>query len=110
MLAYSERRNFPRMDVECPARYRVDGDNETATAIVTNISGGGMRMVTDRALAAASRISIVVVPGKAITPPLSAVVEVVSCDPIEGEKAGTFSVAGTIQEVLDAEKLGKDFP
>jgi hypothetical protein len=98
------------MDVECPARYRVNGDKETATAIVTNISGGGMRIVTDKSVAAESRLSIVVLPGKAITPPLSAVVEVVSCDPIEGEKAGSFSVACTIQEVLDAEKLGKDFP
>jgi len=110
MLAYSERRDFPRMDVECPARYRVNGDQDTAEAIVENISGGGMRIVTEKALAPASRLSIVVVPGKAITPPLSAVVEVISCNALEGEQEGTFVVACTIQEVLDAEKLGAAFP
>lgn len=110
MLAYSERRNFPRMDVECPARYRVEGDSDSAAAIVRNLSGGGLLMTTDRVLAPESRVSIIVLPGKSITPPLSAVVEVISCDALEGDQAGSFLVACSLVELLDSEKLGKDFP
>ena len=51
-----------------------------------------------------------VLPGKSITPPLSAVVEVVSCDALEGDQAGTFLTACSLVEILDSEKLGKDFP
>jgi hypothetical protein len=98
------------MDVECPARYRVEGDSDTAGAIVQNLSGGGMRMSTDKALAPGSRLSIIVLPGKSITPPLSAVVEVISCDALEGDLAGTFVTACSLVEILDSEKLGKDFP
>lgn len=110
MLPHPDKRNFFRMDVECPARFRLEGSNETAGAIVKNLSGDGLLLWMDKEVQAGNLLSIVIVPGKNITPPLSAVVEVVRCYPLETEEEGNFAVACVIKEKMEAERLDKDFP
>ena len=49
-------------------------------------------------------------PGKSVTPPLSVIVEVVRCYPLETGEEGNFAVAGVFREKLEAEKLGREVP
>ncbi len=110
MLPHSDNRNFFRMDVECPARFRIEGSDETAGAIVKNLSGEGLLLWLDHKVEPGTRLSIIIVPGKSITPPLSMVVEVVRSYPLETEEEGNFAAACIIRDKLEAEKLDKDFP
>jgi len=109
-LPYSDQRNYFRMDVECPARFRLEGAEESIGAIVKNLSGDGLLLWVDKEVESGSRLSIVIMPGKRITPPLSMVVEVVRCYPLETEEEGNFAAACIISEKVEAEKLSKDFP
>ncbi|MCG8425851.1 MAG: PilZ domain-containing protein [Chromatiales bacterium] len=110
MLDYSEKRNFPRMSVDCAARFRVNGSDALNNAIVKDLSGGGMLLWTDDAVEAGSKLSIVVVPGKSITPPLHAELEVVRCAPLEMEAEASYSVACTITQLLKEEEVRESSP
>ncbi len=110
MLPHSDNRNFFRMDVECPARFRIEGSDETAGAIVKNLSGDGLLLWLDQQVEPGTRLSIVIVPGKSITPPLSVVVEVVRSYPLDTGEEGNFAAACVIKDKLEAEKLERDFP
>ena len=110
MLPHSDNRNFFRMDVECPARFRIEGSDDTAGAIVKNLSGNGLLLWLDHEVEPGTRLSIVIVPGKSITPPLSLVVEVIRCYSLETEEEGNFAAACIIKDKMEAEKLDKDFP
>jgi len=109
-LPYSDQRNYFRMDVECPARFRIEGSNETAGGIVKNLSGDGVLLWLDNEIDAGALLSIVIMPGKNITPPLSMMIEVVRCYPLENEKEANFAAACIIKDKVEAEKLDKDFP
>ncbi len=107
MLDYSEKRDFLRMNMECPARFRVDGASRVEKALVQNLSGSGILLLTDQPVEDGSRLAVEVLPGKTITPPLSAYVSVLRCSPSED---GNYSVACTIERVLEEHETGPDFP
>jgi hypothetical protein len=109
MLEYSEKRDFPRMAVECPAQFRLEGSDKVDGAIVKDLSGGGVLLWVDQAVEAGSELSIMVMPGKNITPPLHAKLEVIRCFPLE-EEEGTYAAACSILELLAEEKVELDFP
>jgi hypothetical protein len=52
-------------------------------------------------------IALEVMPGKTITPPLSAFVKVVRCTQTE---EGHYSLACAIERVLEEHEVGADFP
>lgn len=98
MLEYREKRNYPRMQVECPARFEIIG-GVGGGAIVKNLSGGGVLMWVEQALEPGARLQIEIRPVNQITPPMSAEVQVLRCHPVaEGE--GSFAVACQIERVL----------
>lgn len=99
MLDYNEKRAFPRMNVECPAKIRLHGDADARGAIVKNLSGGGVLIWLDQAMAQGSVFDITVEPGIDLTPPLDARVKVTRCTQLaEGE--GSFAIACQIQQLL----------
>ena len=106
MQDYSEKRDFPRMCVDCAASYRTEGGAKLGSAIAKNLSGGGLLLRVDDELPAGSRLNVEIRPGKNITPPLYLVVEVVRCSPGDGE----FEVACTIVKMLKEEEVPLDFP
>ena len=110
MLPHFDKRNFIRMEVECPARFRLEGSDETAGAIVKNLSGDGLLLWMDQEVEPGNRLSIVIMPGKNVTPPLSVMVEVVRCYPLETGEEGNFAVACVIKEKMEPERLDKEFP
>ncbi len=57
-----------------------------------------------------SRLDVEIRPGKNITPPLYAVVEVIRCDPGDDPANGEFSVACTIIRMLQENEVPLDFP
>lgn len=98
MQDYREKRNYPRMDIECPASFQiVDGDG--GGAIVKNLSGGGLLVWIDRDMAPGSLLRIQIKPVNDITPPMLAEVEVLRNTPLGGTD-GSFAIACQIRRVL----------
>lgn len=98
MQDYREKRNYPRMDIECPASFHVVG-GEGGGAIVKNLSGGGVLVWIDRDIAPDSVLKIEIKPISDITPPMIAEVRVLRSTPL-GETDGSFAVACQIRRVL----------
>ena len=98
MQDYNEKRNYPRMAIECPASFQVV-DGEGGGAIVKNLSGGGLLMWLDRQIEADSEMKIEIKPVNDITPPMVADVKVVRCTPA-ADAEGRFSVACQILRLL----------
>lgn len=98
MVDYREKRNYPRMDIECPASFQVvDGDG--GGAIVKNLSGGGLLMWLDREIESNATLMLEIKPVNDITPPMTAEVQVLRCTPVDGGQ-GSFAVACQISRVL----------
>jgi hypothetical protein len=107
MFDYAEKRDFMRMTMDCPGRYRVPGADRPHSALVRNLSGNGVLLVVDEPVATDMELSLEIMPGKTITPPLAAYVKVLRCEPSEG---GRYSVACTVQRILDESEHGPNFP
>ena len=97
MQGGDEKRNYPRMGIECPARFTVVG-GEAGGAIVKNLSGGGLLIWIEREIEPGTPLKIEVIPCNDITPPLLAEVEVLRCTPVD--EGGSFAVACQIHRVL----------
>lgn len=98
MLDYREKRNYPRMAIDCPARFELVG-GDAGGAIVKNLSGGGVLMWVERALEPGAAVQIEIRPVNEITPPMIAEVQVLRCQPVaDGE--GSFAVACQIRRIL----------
>ena len=98
MQDYTEKRNYPRMAIECPASFQVVG-GEGGGAVVRNLSGGGLLMSMDRELGAGAQLKIQIKPANDITPPMVAEVRVVRCTP-ENAEPGRYAVACQITRLL----------
>ena len=107
MFDFAEKRDFIRMPMDCPAQIRVTGATETSSAIVKNLSGNGMLMLCEQAIDPGTRISVEIMPGKNITPPLSAQINVLRSYPSDD---GNFNLACSIERILREEEVGPDFP
>ena len=107
MLDYSEKRSFQRMNMGCPARFRPNGTEQVLSAVVDNLSHSGAALISETAVAPDQQMGLEVLPGKTITPPLSAMVRVLRCDPRED---GNFNLICTIDKVLGDDEIGPDFP
>ncbi len=107
MHDYAEKRDFLRMPIDCPAQIRIAGSNNTSSAIVKNLSSTGMLMLFEQEIDPGTQLAVEIMPGKSITPPLSAEMSVVRSDP---SGAGNFTIACTIDRILSEEEIGPDFP
>lgn len=101
MLEYREKRNYPRMEIDCPASIRVVGGDGAGSegAIVKNLSGGGVLMWLEHTIEPDAVLTIEIKPVRDITPSMSAEVRVLRCMPVEGGD-GSFAVACEIQRIL----------
>lgn len=100
MMEYREKRDFHRMTLDCSAEYKLNGSGKKSKAIVKDLSSGGLLLWIKEKIKPGSQISVLVKPGKDITPPLNARVEVIRCDPLEHEKE-TYAAACSMIEILD---------
>ncbi len=98
MQDYQEKRNYPRMAIECPASFQVVG-GEGGGAIVKNLSGGGLLLTVEQEIATGAEMKIKIKPVNDITPPMVAEVRVVRCTPVSRPQDG-YSVACQITRLL----------
>jgi hypothetical protein len=98
MQDYNEKRNYPRMTIECPANFRIVG-GAGGGAIVKNLSGGGVLMSIDHEIAEGSEMRIEIKPVNDITPPMVAEVRVLRCTP-GADPEEDYSVACQINRLL----------
>ncbi len=78
--AYSEKRNFIRMKINAPVE--VTAGSETFTARCKDLSGSGILIQTDRALALGTTVGIVIQQEGDKLLPFRATGEVVRVDPV----------------------------
>lgn len=98
MQDYSEKRNYPRMEIDCPASFKLTGQ-KAGGAIVKNLSGGGVLMWIEQTITPGEEIMIDITPVSDVTPPMTAELKVLRCTPVDGA-SGSFAVACQIQRVL----------
>lgn len=91
---FSEKRSFYRMPVECQLEYTENGQDETRTGHVKNISGDGVLFHTDHAVNIGTEMNIIVKAGSNLTPPLHATIEVIRCNLTDED---SFEVAASMK-------------
>ena len=98
MLEYMEKRDYIRMEVDCAARIELEG-LEPLSAIVKDLSATGLLMWVDSKIPPGSLGTAVILPGRNITPPLIAAIEIIRCDPLDNEPTA-YAAACEIKEIL----------
>lgn len=101
MLEYMEKRDYIRMEVDCAARIELEG-LEPLSAIVKDLSATGLLMWSDSKIPSGSQGIAVILPGKNITPPLTAAIEIIRCDPLDDDPT-VFAAACEIKEILETD-------
>jgi hypothetical protein len=73
---YSEKRDFMRMEVECPMTFRIQGEDTLHQGVARDLSASGLSILCQREVAEGSLLEVNVQPEKSIVPPLQATCEV----------------------------------
>lgn len=99
MLEYLEKRDYIRMSVDCAARINLEG-LDPLPAIVKDLSATGLLLWVEAKIPSGSIGNVSILPGKNITPPLSAEIEVIRCEPLE-DNPNVYAAACSIKEILN---------
>ena len=96
---YDEKRDFIRVSIDCPIRFKVDGLGPEEVGKVKNLSGRGLMFVTALELELESSVEIRISPENDLTPPLHARVRIVRVAP--PRRGEGFEIGAVIQEMFD---------
>jgi len=107
MIDFAEKRDFYRMGIKCPAKFRIQGAPEVCDGQIMNLSASGLLMVSPQEISPGTLLAIRIEPIQSITPPLSANASVLRNTPTA---SGTFEIACAIERILKEEEVGADFP
>ena len=107
MNDFAEKRDFYRMGIKCPAKFRIQDTQEICDGQIMNLSASGLLMVSPQEISPGTQLTIRIEPLQAITPPLSANASVLRSTPA-GEE-GMFEIACAIEQILAEEEVGADF-
>ncbi|MET0069413.1 MAG: PilZ domain-containing protein [Candidatus Thiodiazotropha sp.] len=105
MNDFIEKRDFYRMVVNGEIRYRIDGEGQVSGGKVVNLSNSGLLMTTDREIAPGTTLTLAILPGQSITPPLLADASVIRCDSSGDDR---YNIACTIDRILAESDTGPD--
>ena len=97
MNEFSEKRDFRRMGIDCPAQFRIQGANEMIDGIVKNLSATGLLIIAPQEINPGTRMLVHIVPTNPITPPLAATASVLRCSACAD---GGYELACTIEKIL----------
>ncbi|MCG7866060.1 MAG: hypothetical protein B6D70_04725 [gamma proteobacterium symbiont of Stewartia floridana] len=106
MNDFSEKRSFYRMAVNGPVKFRVNGDSTVSTGSVLNLSSSGLLIASQQEVPVNSSMTVQITPTQAITPPLTAQVEVVRNEP---DDAVGNRIACRIIKLLGDDEAGPGF-
>lgn len=95
---YSEKRDYQRMELECPMTFFIKGDkNKTEhQGIARNLSASGLSVICAVEVQEGSNLDINVAPEQAIVPPLLATCVVTRVDTLE---PGRFELGVQISKI-----------
>lgn len=96
MLDYDEKRNYIRMEINCEVTYRLANSDELHRGHCSSISGAGISFTSSQAFEAGKAMEINVIPKNAITPPMTAFIEVVRSTE---QDDGSYEVAAAIKSI-----------
>jgi len=77
MLEYDEKRNYIRMEVDCDIMYKLAGSDQLFHGRCLSISGAGVSFIADQSYNPGIAMEVNIVPKSAVTPPMTAFIEVV---------------------------------
>ncbi len=83
---FSEKRDFIRMGVDCPATFEIEGEAGTFSGIARDLSASGLKLLTEKEIAVATILNIRILSENEMIEPLQAVVEVVRSSGPVGNK------------------------
>ena len=106
MNDFSEKRSFYRMAVNGPVKFRVNGDSKVFTGSVLNLSSSGLLIASEEEVPVNSQMIVQITPAQAITPPLTAEVEVVRIEP--AAESGS-QIACRMVKLLSEDEAGSGF-
>jgi hypothetical protein len=95
-LDYEEKRDFPRMRLNCTAQFTDLASGEAFEQMALNLSGGGVLFVADDPLPAGTRLRMRVEPGGGPAGALEAVISVRRAEP---RAQGGYQVAAVIESI-----------
>lgn len=96
MLAYDEKRDYIRMDVDCEISYKLADSGPVKTGRCTSLSGAGISFIADSSYKAGLAMEINIIPQNTSTPPMTAFIEVVRSTPSKGT---SFEIAASIKSL-----------
>ncbi len=96
MLEYDEKRNYIRMDVDCDISYKLADSGTRKTGRCISLSGAGIAFIADTPIEPGLAMEVCVQPKSAVTPPMTAFIEVVRCNKSEDQQ---FEIAASIKSI-----------
>jgi len=96
MLTNDEKRDYIRMDVDCDITYKLANSNDISTGRCTTLSGAGVSFIADQSFEPGLAMEISIVPKNAITPPMTAFIEVVRSNKRDHEQ---YEIAASIKSI-----------
>ncbi len=96
MLTNDEKRDYIRMDVDCDINYKLVNASEYKTGRCITLSGAGVSFMADQAFEPGLAMEIRIVPTHAITPPMTAFIEVVRSNKRDHDQ---YEIAASIKSI-----------
>jgi hypothetical protein len=96
MMEYKEKRRFPRMKANCAMSFKRVASGNQAHALCVDISASGLMFEAEEPVELGRALEIRTFPGDRITPPITALVEVLRCTET-GQ--GRYRIAGAIKGI-----------
>jgi hypothetical protein len=96
MMNYEERRRFPRVKANCAMSFKRVACGSQAHARCIDISASGLMFEADEAVELGRALEVRTFPSDRITPPITALVEVIRCAEID---PGRYRIAGVIKGI-----------
>lgn len=94
---HAEKRNFRRLDMDCPVSYQLVSSSNRKMGTCINLSADGICFECDDKFPIGSRINISVTPELNISPSFSAVLEVKRV--IDNAQKESYLLAGTLEDI-----------
>jgi hypothetical protein len=93
---YEEKRNFPRMTLNCEAAVTDPEAGQTFKTMVINLSGGGALFNAEHEFRVGALLDLRVDSATGDRPPFEARIKVIRCEPRD---KGGFQIASVIEQV-----------
>ncbi len=96
MIEYQERRRFARIQANCAMSFKRIACGRQAHALCMNISGSGILFEAEEPAERGKALEIRTFPTDRMTPPITALIEVIRCTVTE---QGRYRIAGIIKGI-----------